>query len=163
MAEGVAEVTLKDYSHRLDEHGALKPNGWFWVCIAVQLEPIFLIAVEFFLAQSQLNILVRVVGLKDGLIPYMLVSLPALLMVIAYWTRRPEAKIYFRQLWQWGRWLLALGFIGHLGLDIARLAHYGLRLDSLSVFFIIVKAWLLLILLVKPYLKALFASFPESD
>lgn len=156
-------MDLTEYSHRLDDHGALKPNLLFWICIILQLKIVVLTALHLFLIQNKIDLLQQFTGIKSWLAGYFLASLPALIILIVYWLRRPAARPLFVFLWQRGIELLTLGFVGKVILDLLRFNEYGLRFDSLSIFFLILNAWLMFLVPSSAYLKALFTSFPQKD
>ena len=148
----------------VDKHGTLRVPPVLWVALAVLCRYWILVVVVFASARRAPDV-VRVLG--DGFSWYfLLLEIPAILILLATARRRPEAGKLWRWLWHNGRMLIACAVFAHLGAtawllwsaDVWR-RWPELFLASCNLFDLAV----LTSVLRDPYYRQLFADFPSKQ
>ncbi len=148
----------------VDKHGSLRVPSVLWVALAVLCRYWILVVVVFASARRAPDV-VRVLG--DGFSWYfLLLEIPAILILLATARRGPEAGQLWRWLWHNGRTLIACAVVAHLGAtawllwsaDVWR-RWPELFLASCNLFDLAV----LTSVLRDPYYRQLFADFPSKQ
>ena len=148
----------------VDKHGSLRVPSVLWVALAVLCRYWILVAVVFASARRAPEV-VRVLG--DGFSWYfLLLEIPAILILLATARRRPEAGKLWRWLWRNGRILITCAVVAHLGATVWLLWSADvwrrwpeLFLASCNLFDLAV----LTSVLRDPYYRQLFADFPSRQ
>lgn len=97
----------------VDKHGALRAPSILWIALAVLCRYWILVVVVFVSARRAPDV-VRVLG--EGFSWYfLLLEIPAILVLLAATRRRPGAGALWRWLWRNARVLITCAVVAHLG------------------------------------------------
>ncbi len=147
-----------------DKHLALKPGFLLLVsaCFLCRdfLLPLMVAATSIKGGSSNLAYLLGDPG-RPG---RFLTGIPALLAMVAFVRRSPEAGMLVRQLWRLGRWLLVLACVLQIGSSMSSLSFKGgnLHYDSgATLAFLAADVAILSYLLLSRRVRDTFADFPQ--
>lgn len=97
----------------VDKHGTLRAPSIFWIALAVLCRYWILVIVVFASARRAPDV-VRVLG--EGFSWYfLLLEIPAILVLLAATRRKPDASAIWRWLWRHSHILIAVTVFAHLG------------------------------------------------
>ena len=149
-----------------DSQGCLKLPVVLLVCILYAVRHLLIV----FLAYNPIPVLSGAVAFLQPLAKpwFVAADLPALLVLLAWWQRRPEARDFWRRTWRSGRALLTTSLL----LQFVLLVHaQGLRLwesyyltqgERLAIVTLVVNLLLVYYLWRSPRVGDTFADFPAA-
>jgi len=149
-------------SHYYDDHLVLRVPPVLWIAMAFLVRDVALLAVTFIPRSGD-----AIIVLRDFVQPLFLAAdLPALLVLAIALRRKPDSPDWMRRIWGWGRQLLALSAVLHLGLWAARFGmvhHWNpYQINEGVILSLALDAVILVYLLTSPLLRDLFRDFPTA-
>ena len=146
--------------HHLDENGTLRPPVWLWAVLILLGRPWLIALASVSFRQDPGRILQLFYPQPDIWRWHLLISLPAILLMLAWMRRRPDAGCIIRVVWRHGLLLLWWNWLADSILTLWLLWHSPRHFAPYWQIALLLLFWLAIYLFRSRHLRMAFRTFP---
>ena len=147
-----------------DKHMCLQPGLVIWLVIAFLMRPYIVMVMSFAQMGNRMGTIDLVYPDRIWFAVDALAALPAVLVVVVSWMRRPGARALVRRAWHNGRaWLLTSSVANASVAVMSLVLSESSRTTIVSPILLVLSVWCLWFLWVSRRVRDVFADFPDDD